>query len=173
MKVSPQGIAAIKQHESCRLKAYQKKGDRPTIGWGNTFYENGSAVKLGDVITQERADKLFLIKLADFERDVTSLIKVPITQHQFNALVSFAYNVGSDIDADNKAEGLGDSTLLKLVNANPDDPKIYAYTLDTDGIAKIASCEFLKWVSKGTIFEKGLRRRRQHEADMYNTKVFS
>lgn len=153
MKVSPKGIASIKKHESCKLKAYQKQGDRPTIGWGNTFYENGSPVKLGDVITQDRADKLFLIKLAEFERDVNSLLKTTVNQNQFDALVSFAYNVGSDIDADTKAEGLGDSTLLKLVNQNPNNPKIRD--------------EFMKWISKGTIFEKGLTRRRKEEADLF------
>jgi len=153
LKVSPAGFAAIKKHESCRLKAYQKTGDRPTIGWGNTFYENGSAVKLGDVITQDRADKLFMITLAGFERDVNSLLKTTVKQNQFDALVSFAYNVGSDIDADTKAEGLGDSTLLKKVNANPDDPTIRD--------------EFMKWISRGTIFERGLRKRRKDEADMY------
>ena len=51
------------------------------------------------------------------------------------------------------AEGLGDSTLLKKVNANPNDPTI--------------RYEFMKWISKGTIFEKGLRKRRKEEADMY------
>jgi lysozyme len=153
MKVSPQGIVSIKKHESCKLKAYKVGSDRPTIGWGNTFYEDGTPVKLGDTITQDRADKLFLAKLADFEKDVNNLLEVVVNQGQFDALVSFAYNVGSDIDADTKAEGLGDSTLLKKVNANPDDPSIRN--------------EFMKWVSKGSIFEKGLTKRRKEEADAY------
>lgn len=153
MKVSPQGIAFIKKHESCKLKAYKVGSDRPTIGWGNTFYEDGTPVKLGDKITQERADKLFLIKLGEFEKDVNNLLKVTVSQNQFDTLVSFAYNVGSDIDTDTKAEGLGDSTLLKKVNANPNDPSIRN--------------EFMKWVSKGSIFEKGLTKRRKEEADMY------
>lgn len=153
MNVSPKGIAAIKNHENCKLKAYQKKGDRPTIGWGNTFYENGSPVRLGDVITQDRADKLFLITLQHFERDVNSVLKTPVNQNQFDALVSFAYNVGSDIDGDTKAEGLGDSTLLKKININPNDPTIRN--------------EFMKWISRGTQFEKGLTNRRKEEADTF------
>lgn len=152
-KVSPAGQAKIKQHEGCRLKAYKKGTDKVTIGYGNTYYEDCSPVQLGDAINQDRADKLFFIILAQFEKDVNSLLKKPVTQNQFDALISFAFNVGSDIDADTKAEGLGDSTLLKLVNANPSNPAIRT--------------EFMKWISKGTIFEKGLKVRRASEADQY------
>jgi lysozyme len=153
MTISSRGIDLIKSYEKCKLKAYQVKGDRPTIGWGNTFYENGNPVKLGDVITQERADRLFANILAMYEKGVSQLVFSNINQNQFDALVSFAYNVGLDIDEDTKAEGLGDSTLLKKVNTNPNDPAIRN--------------EFMKWVSRGTILEKGLTKRRKTEADLY------
>lgn len=153
MTTSSKGIDLIKSYEQCRLKAYQVTGDRPTIGWGNTFYENGNPVKLGDIITQERADRLFLNTLAMYEKGVSQLVYSNINQNQFDALVSFAYNVGLDIDEDTKAEGLGDSTLLKKVNKNPNDPTIRN--------------EFVKWISKGTIFEKGLTKRRKSESDLY------
>jgi lysozyme len=176
-QVNAATIALLHRFESCKLKAYEcpkslalpKHKKFWTIGWGNTYYEDGSPVKEGDVITQQRADKLFEFTLARFADDVDNLLKKRVTDNQFGALVSFAYNVGSDIDADTIPEGLGDSTLLKLVNANPNDPRIFQYKLATDGIAATGSCELLKWVNKGSNFEKGLRRRRQAECDLYRS----
>ena len=98
-------------------------------------------------------------------------MKSRCTDFQLAALVDFAYNVGLDIDADTIAEGFGDSTLLRLVNANPNDPRIFKYVLDKDGIAKTGSCEFLRWVNKGTSFERGLRRRNQARCDMYTRRA--
>lgn len=146
MKTSSTGRALIKNFETCKLKAYpdpKTGGDPWTCGWGTT-----RGVKKGDVWTQEKADREFEIDLERFERDVLSLVKVPLTQGQFDALVSFAYNCGSDIDDDDKAEGLGDSTLLKLLNKG-----------DYDG----ARNQFIRWVSKGTPVERGLTRRRKAE----------
>lgn len=176
-KVNAATIALMHKFENCRLKAYEcpkslalpKEKKFWTIGYGNTRYEDGSRVKEGDVITQERADSLFLTILSGFEEDVDNLLKVRVSDNKFGALVSFAYNVGSDIDADTIPEGLGDSTLLKLVNANPNDPRIYQYKIGTDGIAETQSCAFLNWVNKGSNFEKGLRRRRQAECDLYRS----
>lgn len=156
MKISEKGIKLIQSFESCKLTAYKDVKGIPTIGWGNTYYENGKPVKMGEKITQERANSLFKVILERFEKDVTSLVKSSINQNQFDALVSFAYNVGSDIDSDSIAEGLGDSTLLKKVNTNPNDPNIRT--------------EMLKWINKGSSFEKGLRRRREAEANLYFTK---
>jgi lysozyme len=156
MKIGDKGIQLIEEFESLRLKAYLDSKGIPTIGYGNTYYEDNTKVKLGDVITKERALSLFHVILGRFEKDVTSLVKSNITQNQFDALVSFAYNVGSDIDADNIAEGLGDSTLLKKVNINPNDPSI--------------GTEMMKWVNKGSKFEKGLTKRRAAEVKLYFTK---
>jgi lysozyme len=166
MKTNQLGIKLLHDFENCVLTAYLcpaaielKKQGKPvfwTIGWGNTFYANGSKVKEGDKITQSEADNLFATILKRFESDVISLLKAKVNENQFSALVSFAYNVGSDIDADTIAEGLGDSTLLKKVNKNPDDPTI--------------ATEFAKWKNAGGKPSNGLIRRRKAESDLYFKK---
>jgi lysozyme len=104
-------------------------------------------------ITQATAYWMLKQTVNMFAKDVDSLVTSNINQNQFNALVSFAYNVGSDIDQDNIPEGLGDSTLLKKVNANPNDPSI--------------AREFAKWnKSKGRVIN-GLTKRRKRESDLY------
>lgn len=156
MILSNQGEQLIKTFESCRLTAYQDKVGKWTIGYGSTFYENGKSVKEGDTIAQWRADDLFKRIAQRFVNDVNYLTKgVQLTQNQFDALVSFAYNVGSDIDLDTIAEGLGDSTLLKMVLSNPENPDI--------------SKEFLKWNKAGGKVLAGLTRRRKAEAHLYET----
>lgn len=148
-KTGERGIAFIKGFEKCRLKAYKPTpNDRWTIGWGHT----GSDVGPASVVTQAQADAMFLRDLQHFERDVLSLVKVPLTQGQFDAIVSFTYNVGSDIDDDDKPEGLGDSTLLRKLNAG-----------DYAG----AALEFPKWnKQKGKVLD-GLTRRRLGEQEMF------
>lgn len=153
MNLNQAGIDLIKSFESCRLSAYLDSKRIPTIGWGATYYQDGSKVKMGDKITQQKADELFAFHLNEFCVEVKQLVKKPLNDNQFSALVSFAFNCGTDIDADTIPEGLGDSTLLKKVNANPADPSIRN--------------EFMKWVNKGSSFEKGLTRRRKAEADLY------
>jgi lysozyme len=150
MKISNAGINLIKHFEACKLNAYLCPAGVWTIGWGHT----GRDVRKGMVITQAQADKLLAEDLAQFERDVNSLVKVKVTQGQFDALVSFAFNVGSDIDDDDIAEGLGDSTLLRKLNKG-----------DYDG----ACAEFAKWnKSKGKVLN-GLVRRRSIEAELFKT----
>lgn len=147
MKISERSRAFIKSFENCRLEAYPDPGtggEPWTIGWGHT----GPEVKPGLIWTQEQADQAFDKDLSQFEGDVTSLVKVTLNQNQFDALVSFAFNVGSDIDADDIAEGLGDSTLLKKLNAG-----------DYPGAAD----EFLKWKKSGGKVMPGLERRRAGE----------
>lgn len=157
MKLDQSGIQLIKVFEGLRLKPYLCDAGKPTIGYGNTYYPNGKKVTMQDPpITKEFADEMFLIISSQFEKEVTSLVKKPIRQNQFNALVSFAFNLGSDIDADTIAEGLGDSTLLKLVNSNPNDGMI----------AK----EFLKWNKSGGVVNNGLTERRMKESALYFTK---
>ena len=86
--------------------------------------------------------------VALFDCRLGPLVKVPLTQGQFDALVSFAYNCGSDVVGDDIAEGLGDSTLLKLLN---------------QGHYDLAAKQFGRWISKGTSAEPGVRRRRKAE----------
>ena len=135
----------IKKFEGLRLTAYKCSAGVDTIGWGNTFYEDGSKVKPGDRITRERADKLFEILVARFAEGVRSLVKAELNENQFGALVSFAYNAGT--------AALGRSTLLRRVNANPNDPAIRA--------------EFMKWTKAGGKVLRGLQTRRNEEADLY------
>lgn len=156
MNISSTGTQLIHSFEKLRLKPYLCPAGVPTIGWGNTFYQNGKKVKLTDrPISEKEADELYAFIISMCAADVNSLLKVPVKQHQFDALVSFAYNVGSDIDADDIPEGLGDSTLLKLINNNPDDPKIVA--------------EWLKWNKSNGKVSNGLVRRRTVEVYYYTT----
>ena len=145
MRLNKNGIDLLHRFEGCKLNAYLCPANIPTIGWGNTFYEDGSPVKMGDVITQERADELFLNIVDKFANGVRSAILQPINSNKFSALVSFAYNVG--INAFKK------STLLKLVNINPDDPSIRT--------------QFMRWTRAGGKVLAGLNRRREAEADLY------
>jgi len=154
MKLDKKGIDFIIEVEGLELKPYKDTAGVWTIGIGNTFYENGVKVRPTDKpITKERAVSLFSLISKHFEADVTSLVKTTITQNQFNALFSFAYNVGSDIDIDLIAEGLGDSTLLKKVNINPNDPTI--------------ANEIKKWNKSGGKVTQGLINRRQKEINLY------
>lgn len=91
--ISPQTLHFVKNEEGCRLKAYQDSRGIWTIGYGMTTLHS-HPVKEGDVITQEEADHLFSILLGSFQDKVLSLVKVPITEGQTTALVSFAYNIG-------------------------------------------------------------------------------
>lgn len=145
MNINQAGISLIKSFESCRLKAYKDSKGIPTIGWGATYYQNGSRVKMGDTITQQQADELFAWHIEQFSKGVIGVIKSQINDNQFSALVSFTFNLGIG--------NLKSSTLLKKVNINPEDPTIRD--------------EFMKWVNKGSAFEKGLTRRRKAEADLY------
>lgn len=152
MRVSQQGIDQIKSHEGLRLKAYQDQVWVWTIGYGNTFYQNGYKVKKGDIITKDEAERLIMDVVDSFASEMEKYIKVDLNQNQFDALVSFAYNVG--------VVGFSKSTLLKLVNKNPNDSAIRD--------------QFMVW-NKGTLNGKkitipGLTNRRKKEADLYFKK---
>jgi lysozyme len=147
MYISKQGLDLIKLFESLKLKAYRCPAGVWTVGYGHTL-----GVYPGMTITPELAEKFLVDDVWNFEREVESLVKVPITQSQFDALVSFAFNIGSDIDEDTIAEGLGDSTLLRKLNSG-----------DILGAAN----EFPKWnKSKGKVLN-GLTRRRAAERDLF------
>lgn len=141
-------ITLIKKHEGLKLYAYLCPAKVPTIGFGNTFYEDGSRVKMGDKITRDRAEKLLQHIVAAFAVQVDRLVTSDINANQRAALVSFAYNLG--------VGQLQKSTLLKKVNANPNDPAIRA--------------EFMKWVKAGGVVLRGLVIRRQDEANLYFKK---
>jgi lysozyme len=154
MKLNDEGYLIIANFEGLRLTPYLCSAGVPTIGYGSTFYPSGIKVTMRDkAITKETA--LWMLKTtADmFAKDVDKLVTSTVNQNQFNALVSFAFNLGSDIDADNIPEGLGDSNLLKKVNANPNEPTI--------------AQEFMKWVNAGGRRNKGLIKRRTEEVKIY------
>ena len=158
MTLDNKGYLLIAQFEGLRLKPYLCSAGVPTIGYGSTFYPSGRKVTMRDKpITQETAFWMLKQVANMFAKDVDSLVTSNINQNQFNALVSFAFNLGSDIDADNIPEGLGDSRLLRRVNANPNDPEI----------AK----EFVKWNKAGGRVLDGLTKRRLKEAELYFTPV--
>jgi len=139
------GIPIIRKFEGLKLKAYICPAGVWTIGYGNTFYENGSKVQIGDKITLDRADKLLFFIVAKFEAEVKKLVKSSINDNQLGALTSFAFNVG--------AGNLAKSTLLKKVNANPNDATIRD--------------EFMRWTKAGGKVLNGLLTRRKAEADLY------
>jgi len=144
MRVSNKGLELIKTEESFQSKPYLCPAKIPTIGYGSTFYRNGRKVSLSDkAISKEEAAKL-LIAVIERDFDINPLIKVNITQNQFDALTSFAYNVG-----------IGkfiNSTLLRKLNEK-----------DFAG----ASAEFPKWVRANGKVLKGLVNRRAKEQQLF------
>ena len=139
MNTSPKGIALIKEFEGLRLKAYQCPGGVWTIGYGHT-----ADVKPGIVISKAQAEEYLKADLIAFERYLNGL-GLALNQNQFDALVSFIYNVGTG--------NFSNSTLLRKVRANPQENSI----MD----------EFLRWVySKGRVLP-GLQRRRLAEMKLY------
>jgi lysozyme len=157
MRCSSAGIGLIHSFEQLRLISYPDPGSANglpiTNGWGTTRDEDGGPIPHGAQWTASKADRLFARDLATFELGVASLLAgAPTTQSQFDALVSFAYNVGLDIDEDTRAEGLGDSTLLRKHKAG-----------DFAG----ASREFAKWNKNDGVAMRGLTRRREAERVMY------
>ena len=147
-RIDQKGIDLITSFEGLSLTPYLCPANVPTIGYGTTRYYNGIKVSMSDLpITKEKAVEYLMNDVHQFELSVDALAVDTITQNQFNALVSFAYNLGSG--------NLKSSTLLKKVNANPNDPGIRA--------------EFGKWVSAGGKKLKGLIARREAEANLYFT----
>lgn len=140
----------IMQFEGLRLKPYLCSAGRPTIGYGSTYYENYRKVTMDDAaITKDQAESMFLKALANFSFHVEQAITSDVTDNQFGALVSLAYNIGPT--------RFKSSTLVKRVNADPNDPRIRD--------------EFMKYCKvrkDGILVEnEGLKKRRKKEADMY------
>lgn len=141
-------LAIIKKHEGLRLRAYLCPAGVPTIGYGSTFYEDGTKVKMGDEISKERAERLLFQAVMKFETQVKSMLMQPLNNNQISALTSFVYNLGPG--------ALRRSTLLKKINANPNDPSIRD--------------EFMKWNKAGGVVLPGLVARRKDESDLYFKK---
>lgn len=143
-KLSPKGMSLLANFEALKLKAYLDTAGIPTIGYGTIKYPNGKRVKLGDKITKEQAMEYKLHDLKEFEGTVNSAVSVPLEQHQYDVLVSLAYNIGSG--------AFKSSTLLKKLNKG-----------DYNGAADA----FLSWVNSGGKRTQGLVNRRTKERDIF------
>lgn len=147
MVVSPFGVDIICSFEGKRLTAYDDGVGVWTIGFGTTTYPNGLKVKKGDKCTLSQALEYLQHDLKSFEKTVNDSVKVPLSQNQFDALVSLTYNIGSG--------AFKNSTLLKKLNA-----KDYAGAAD----------QFLRWNKGGGKVLKGLVRRRGAERALFLKK---
>jgi lysozyme len=143
-EVNKEGLELIKEFEGFRTNAYLCPANVWTIGYGNTFYDNGIKVKKGDRITEAEAERLLKITVESFADQVNKLISVPVTSNQFSALVSLAYNIG--------VGAFARSTLLKLLNQ-----KLYDQSAD----------QFMVWSRAGGRTLEGLRRRRSRERQLF------
>ena len=146
MILDNKGYLLITKFEGLSLKPYLCSAKIPTIGYGNTYYPDGKRVTLLDKeITKKEAFDMFKELANRFAKRVDTLVTSNLNQNQFNALVSFAYNVGTG--------NFASSTLLKKVNKNPNDLTI--------------KDEFLRWNKAGGKVINGLTNRRNEEADLY------
>lgn len=146
MQISEKGLNLIKKFEGFSSKPYLDAVNIPTIGFGSTYYENGMLVTLDDdSISEQRATEILKFTTDKmYGSFVNKAVKVKLNQNQFDALVSFAYNLGNG--------NLQQSTLLKKVNNN-------------DFIG--ASLEFEKWNKAGGKVLSGLTKRRTAEKELF------
>ena len=146
MRISTAGIELIKGFEAFRAKPYLCPAMVPTIGYGTTVYPSMVKVSMQDrPITESVATAYLKWDVEQRCQEIVKMIKVEVNQNQFDALVSFAYNVG--------IAALAGSTLLRKLNRG-------------DQAAEIAD-EFLKWTKAGGKTSKGLERRRFSERALF------
>ncbi|NJL51409.1 MAG: lysozyme [Hydrococcus sp. SU_1_0] len=140
--LSPAGLDLIKGFEGLRLNAYQCSAGKWTIGYGHT-----KTAKSGQCITHSQALRLLTEDVAQFEQAVRTTVQVPLTQNQFDALVSFCYNVGST--------AFRNSHLVSALNR---------------GYYSMAAKELYRWVFAGKVKIPGLVRRREQEYALFMKK---
>jgi lysozyme len=150
MKPSQKAVDLIKQFEGFRANAYLCPANVPTIGYGSITWGNGQRVKMGEIVSMATAEKLLL---NDLEKRAKALEGLKVNQNQFDALISFVYNLG--------VGAFKGSTLFRKVQQNPEDVTIRS--------------EFMKWNKArvaGKLMElKGLTRRRDAEANLYYAEI--
>tara|TARA_Y100001937_G_scaffold127112_1_gene198282 strand:+ start:533 stop:961 length:429 start_codon:yes stop_codon:yes gene_type:complete len=140
MKTGEKGLELIKHFEGCELVAYKCPAGVWTIGYGHI-----KGVSEGMTITQEQAEQMLLDELIEYENYINELVTVPLSQNQFDALVSWVYNLGP--------ANLKSSTLLKVLNSN-----------DFEGVP----AQIVRWnKANGKVLE-GLTRRREAEAELFD-----
>ena len=142
MKISQEGIALIKKFEGCELTAYQCSAGVWTIGYGHT-----KGIEEGMEITQQEAEDMLVEELHEYENYINDNVTAPLSQNQFDAMVSWVYNLGP---ANLKA-----STLLKVLNAG-----------DYDGVP----AQIKRWNKAGGVTLNGLIRRREAESLLFQNK---
>jgi len=142
MEISKEGLSLIKKFEGCKLEAYKCAAGVWTIGYGST-----KGVKEGDTITQEEADELLLHEMEEYEGYINDMVTVDLKQNQFDALVSWVFNLGSS--------NLSSSTLLNRLNNKMWD--------DVPNQIK-------RWNKAGGQVLQGLVRRREAEALLFEGK---
>ena len=145
MKISDRGLQLIKYFEGFSGKAYKCPAGIWTIGYGTTQYPNDDTVKPDDICTKSQATEWLAHDCKTDEKAVTAMVKVPLSQNQYDALVCFSYNVGIG--------ALRSSTLLKLLNSG-----------DYSG----AALQFGRWNKGGGIVLPGLTKRRAEEAALFS-----
>lgn len=141
MKASPAAYELIKEFEGCKLLPYKCPAGIWTVGYGST-----TDVHPGEPISQAEAESRLAEDVAEAEKGVNDAVRHPLTQHEFDALVSFVFNLG--------AGNLKKSTLLKLINS---------------GEVEQAAQEFRKWTKAGGVELEGLKRRRYAEMKLFES----
>lgn len=140
MNIGKRGLDMIKSFEGLELEAYYDAVGVLTIGYGST----GNHVYLGQEITQQEAEALLIRDLVRFEDGIARMVKVPLTQNQYDALCSWCFNLGLG--------ALAGSTMLRKLNG-----------LDYEGAAD----EMLRWDKAGGKVLAGLTRRRRAEKALF------
>jgi len=142
MKISQEGISLIKKFEGCEYNAYKCAADVLTIGYGHT-----KDVKEGDLVTQQEAENLLTKDLEEFEGYVLDAVEMPMSQHQFDAMVSWTFNLGPN--------NLKSSSMLKVLNK---------------GDYEDVPAQIKRWNKAGGKVLEGLTRRREAEALLFEGK---
>ena len=147
-QIGAKGLNLIKKYEGFKASPYRCPAGIPTIGYGATYYPDGTKVKLTDKpITTREADTMLLNMLKHYEQGVDSFTTDKVNQNQFDALVSIAYNIG--------LQALKGSSLIRKINLDPND--------------KTIKNEFMRWTKANGKVLDGLLARRKEEAELYAT----
>jgi len=142
MNISEEGLSLIKKFEGCELKAYRCAANVLTIGYGST-----KGVTEDMEITKEEAESLLKEEMHEYEGYINDMVKVPLEQHQFDAMVSWVFNLGSG--------NLSSSTLLKKLNNSEYDE---------------VPAQIKRWNKAGGKVLDGLIRRREAESLLFQNK---
>ena len=142
MHISEEGLCLIKKFEGCEMRAYLDAVNVPTIAYGRT-----KNVKLGDTCTKQQAEEWLLEEIKEYENYVEDAVKVPLNQNQFDALVSWTYNLGPS--------NLNSSTMLKKLNAKEYED---------------VPAQIKRWNKAGGQVLEGLTRRRNAESLLFEGK---